>query len=384
MTHSPNLREHFLLKPGLTYFNHGSQGACPRVVLEAAQEWQRIFASYPCDFGRTHGNAIHDARRDLAVYLGAEPNNLVYVVNATTGINIVARALDLNPGDEVLTTDHEYGAIERTWKFNCDKYGAKLVHVSIPVPVTSPEQVVEAVWSAVTSRTKVLTFSHISSPTAWILPAKELVRRAQQAGIITVIDGAHAPGQIPLALDELGAEFYTGNCHKWMMSPAGSAFLYARADVQNLIEPLVVSWGWGNEEPRITPFVDEQQNQGTRDMSAFLAVPVAIDFMREHEWDKVRARCHDLVTYARREIQARTGIAPLTPEDGMWYSQMNSIPLPECEPGELGGWLREEHNLEIPVFRWQDHVVMRLSVQGYNTQEEVDRLVTAVCEFTTS
>jgi isopenicillin-N epimerase len=384
MTDSPNLREHFLLEPGLIYFNHGSQGACPRVVLEAAQEWQRVFARYPCAFGRTHGDAIHDARRDLAVYLGAEPNNLVYVVNATTGINIIARALDLTPGDEVLTTDHEYGAIERTWTFNCDKRGAKLVHASIPVPVTSSEQVVEAIWSAVTPRTKVLTFSHIASPTAWIFPAQELVRRARQAGIITVIDGAHAPGQIPLALDELGAEFYTGNCHKWMMSPAGSAFLYARSDVQNLIEPLVISWGWRNEEPRITPFVDEQQVQGTRDVSAFLAVPVAIDFMREHNWDAVRARCHDLVTYARREMQARTGIAPLTPEDGVWYSQMNSIPLPECDPGELGEWLREEHHIEIPVFRWQDHVVMRLSVQGYNTQEEVDKLINAVCEFTAS
>ena len=156
------------------------------------------------------------------------------------------------------------------------------------------------------------------------------------------------------------------------------------SDVQNLIEPLVISWGWGNEEPRITPFVDEQQVQGTRDVSAFLAVPVAINFMREHDWDAVRARCHDLVTYARREMQARTGIAPLTPEDGVWYSQMNSIPLPECDPGELGEWLREEHHIEIPVFRWQDHVVMRLSVQGYNTQEEVDKLINAVCEFTVS
>ena len=379
-----NLRSHFLLDPKVIFFNHGSFGACPKPVFRAYQDWQLELERQPVDFvQRRSQQLLCDARQALGAYLGADADDLVYVTNVTLGLNIVARSLPLEPGDEVLTTDHEYGSLNRTWEFVCEKRGAHYIHRTIPLPIKSTEQVVKAIWSGVTDRTRVLFISHITSPTALIFPVEELVQRAREAGIITVIDGAHAPGQIPLALDELGAEFYTGNCHKWMMSPAGSAFLYARSDVQGLIEPLVVSWGWGNEESRITPFVDEQQIQGTRDVSAFLAVPVAIDFMREHDWDTVRARCHDLVTYARREMQARTGIAPLTPEDGVWYSQMNSIPLPECEPGELGGWLREEHNIEIPVFRWQDHVVMRLSVQGYNTQEEVDRLVAAVCEFTT-
>ncbi len=376
-----DLRDLFLLDPEVIYLNHGSQGACPRPVFEAYQQWQREFERQPVGFGRTHGNAIHDARRALAAYLGADTDNLVYVVNATVGINIVARSLCLDADDEILTTNHEYGAIERAWQFNCAKRGAKLVHQPIPVPIESAEQVIETIWSGVTKRTRVLTFSHIASPTAWILPARELIRRAREAGILTVIDGAHAPGQIPLALDELGADFYTGNCHKWMMTPKGSAFLHARPEVQDLLEPLVVSWGWGNEEPRVTRFVDEQQIQGTRDLSAFLAVPAAIDFMTEHDWDTVRARCHDLVCYARQEIARLTGLAPLTPDDGAWVAQMASLPLPDCDTGALKAWLYDEHRIEIPVLTWNERPMMRLSVQGYNSREDMEALIGAIGEY---
>jgi len=376
-----NLRSQFMLDPEVIYFNHGSLGARPRPVLEACQQWQREFERQPTGFGRRHGNAIHQARQALADYVGAAVDNLVYVVNATMGINIVARSLCLQPGDQVLTTDHEYGSIERTWAFNCAKYGAEVIKQSVPLPIESTEQVVETIWAGVTDRTRVLTFSHITSPTAWILPAQELVRRAREAGIITVIDGAHAPGQIPLALDEMGVDFYTGNCHKWMMSPPGSAFLYARPEVQDLLEPLIVSWGWGNDEPRVTRFVDEHQIQGTRDISAFLAVPTAIEFMKEHDWDAVRARCHELLRYVRQELQARTGLAPLTPDDSAWYAQMASLPLPPCDPPVLREWLYEEYRIEIPILTWNGRPLMRLSVQGYNTREEVDTLIGALERF---
>lgn len=376
-----DLRCQFLLDPDVIFFNHGSQGACPRPVFEAYQQWQLEFERQPIAFGRKHGNAIHQARQVLADYVGADVNNLVYVINATMGLNIVARSLPLAAGDEVLTTDHEYGAIERAWIFNCSKCGAKLIHQPVPMPIESHDQVVETIWAGVTTRTKVLALSHITSPTAWILPLAELVRRARAAGIITVIDGAHAPGQIPLALDELGVDFYIGNCHKWLMSPKGSAFLYARSEMQPLLEPLVISWGWGNAAPHITRFVDEQQIQGTRDISAFLAVPAAIAFMAQYNWDAVRTRCHQMVRTAREEMTAWTGIEPLTPDGEEWYAQMASLPLPQCDLGALRTWLYDEHHIEIPILTWQDHPLMRLSIQGYNTQQEIETLIDALKAF---
>jgi isopenicillin-N epimerase len=376
-----NLRDLFLLRPDVVYLNHGSAGACPRPVFETYQNWQLEYQRQPMEFGRVHGDDIHKARKALAEFIGAEPNNLVYVVNATMGLNIVARSFPLEPGDEVLSTDHEYGSIERTWQFNCAKHGAHYVKQPIPVPIESADQVVEAIWAGVTDRTRVLLFSHIPSPTAWILPAKELVRRAKDAGITTVIDGAHAPGQIDLQLEELGADFYVGDCHKWMTSPTGSAFLYVREEAQKMMEPLIISWGYGTEAPRVTRFVDEHQIQGTRDLSAFLSVPTAIQFMAEHDWPAVRQRCYDLLCYARRELTEFGGTTPLTPEGREWFSQMASIPLPDCDAATLCTYLREQHRVEIPVVQWNGHTMVRVSAQAYNTQEDVDALIQAVKEF---
>jgi len=239
----------FLLDPDVIYLNHGSFGACPRSVFDAYQRWQRELERQPVEFlGRRFAALMAEARAALGAYVGADADDLVYVPNATTGLNIVARSLELAPGDEVLATDHEYGALDRTWRFICGRRGARYVRRPVELPITSAEQVVEAIWAGVTARTRVLFLSHITSPTAVILPVAELVRRAREAGIITIVDGAHAPGQIPLDLESLGADFYCGNCHKWMMAPKGSAFLYARRERQPLLEPLVVSWGWESDE----------------------------------------------------------------------------------------------------------------------------------------
>jgi len=221
----------FLLDPDVIFVNHGSFGACPRPVFAAYQAWQRELERQPVEFlGRRFAALIAEARTALGAYVGAGADDLVYVPNATTGLNIVARSLELAPGDEVLATDHEYGALDRTWRFICAKRGARYVRQPVELPITSAEEVVEAVWAGVTDRTRVLFLSHITSPTAIIIPVAELVRRAREAGIITVVDGAHAPGQIPLDLESLGVDFYAGNCHKWMMAPKGSAFLYARRE----------------------------------------------------------------------------------------------------------------------------------------------------------
>ncbi|MBN1661062.1 MAG: aminotransferase class V-fold PLP-dependent enzyme, partial [Anaerolineae bacterium] len=244
-----SIRDLFLLQPDVVFLNHGSFGACPRSVFEVYQRWQLELERQPVEFlGRRAPELMRAARQALGSYLGAEADDLVYVPNATTGLNAVARALPLLPGDEVLATDHEYGALDRTWRFVCARRGARYVNQPVPLPVESAEQVVEAIWGGVTERTRVLFLSHITSPTALILPVEALVRRARSAGILTVIDGAHVPGQTPLDLEALGADFYSGNCHKWLCSPKGAGFLYARREVQNLLEPLVVSWGWQPEE----------------------------------------------------------------------------------------------------------------------------------------
>ncbi|MBU0496050.1 MAG: aminotransferase class V-fold PLP-dependent enzyme [Chloroflexi bacterium] len=209
-----HLRDLFLLRPDVIFFNHGSFGACPRPVFEAYQAWQLELERQPVEFlGRRHAALMHEARAALEAFVGAAADDLVYIPNATTGVNIVARSLPLAPGDEVLTTDHEYGAMDRTWRFVCGQRGTRYVRQPVPLPITSVEQVVDAIWAGVTPHTRVLFLSHITSPTAVTLPVTELVHRAREAGLITVIDGAHAPGQVPLDLTALGVDFYLANCH---------------------------------------------------------------------------------------------------------------------------------------------------------------------------
>nr|MBC7243702.1 aminotransferase class V-fold PLP-dependent enzyme [Chloroflexota bacterium] len=377
-----NLRSIFLLRPDVIFLNHGSFGACPRPVFEAYQNWQLELERQPVEFlGRRFNELMHSARAALAAFVGVDTNDLVYVTNATTGLNIVARSLPLRPGDEVLSTDHEYGAMDRTWRFVCQKSGARYINQPLPLPVESPEQVVEAIWSGVTEHTRVLFMSHITSPTALILPVADLIQRARASGILTVIDGAHAPGQIPLNLQSLGADFYAGNCHKWLCAPKGSAFLFARREVQPLLEPLIVSWGWQSDTPGPSRFVDEQEWQGTRDISAYLTVPNAIQFQTEHNWPYVQQRCHELASLAYHAISELTGLVPLYPDSPQWYAQMVTLPLPSCEAQELKQRLYDQFAIEVPIITWKERQFVRISVQGYNTRSDVEALVSALAHL---
>jgi isopenicillin-N epimerase len=373
------MRDLFLLDPDVIFLNHGSFGACPKPVFDEYQRWQRELERQPVEFlGRRFNGLMQAARSALGDYLGADADDLVYVTNATVGLNIVARSLELRPGDEVLSTDHEYGALDRTWRFLCGKHGAKYIRQAVSVPIQSAEEVIEAIWSGVTDRTRALFISHITSPTAITFPIKPLIDRARGRGIITIIDGAHAPGQIDLNLHELGADFYSGNLHKWLMSPKGSAFLYARKEMQHLVEPLVISWGWEAEKPGASKFIDEQEWTGTRDIAAFLSVPAAIQFQRNLDWPRVRGECHELVRYARQQMSALTGLPPLTPDGDQWFAQMSALPLPPCDLDALKRRLYDEFRIEIPVIHWNDRCFVRISIQGYNTRTDVDQLVTAL------
>ena len=380
-----NLKRHFLLDPTVTFLNHGSFGATPKPVFAAYQDWQRRLERQPVLFlGREIDGLLRQSRQALGEYLDAAADDLVYIPNATHGVNIVARSLALQPGDEILTTDHEYGACDYTWEFVCKKTGAAYIHQSIPLPVRSEDEIIEQFWQGVTPRTRVIYLSHITSPTALRLPVERICQRARRAGILTLVDGAHAPGQISLNMAAIGADFYTGNCHKWLLSPKGAAFLYARREVQPLVEPLIVSWGYHAtaETTSGSQFIDYLQWTGTKDPAAALAVPTAIQFMRDHNWDEVRRECHALLRRAIERICALTGMPPLYPLDSDFYSQMAIAPLPlSADLTSLKSRLYDEYQVEVPLIQWQDRKFVRISIQGYNTPSDVDALLEALGEL---
>ncbi len=385
------LKQKFLLDPSVTFLNHGSFGATPKPVFKEYQRWQRELENQPVEFlGRRITGLLAESRTVLGGYLGAPADNLVYTQNVTISLNIVARSLELGLGDEVLTTDHEYGAMDRTWRFLSKERGFRYINQHIEVPITTEEKFIDDLWRGVTSRTRVIFLSHITSPTAIIFPVKEIIRRARKAGILTVIDGAHVAGQIPLYLDSLGADFYGGNLHKWLCAPKGAGFLYARPEVQHLLKPLVVSWGYESEFPSGSNFIDHHEWWGTRDMAAFLSVPKAIDFQMENNWDEVHDACHRLVAYAQDRICELTGLAPLHPQTGTlrsnsgqaWFCQMAAAPLPaDTDIALLKKRLYDDYRVEIPLIDWNGNKLIRISVQGYNTKRDVDRLIRALSEL---
>jgi len=367
------MRDQFLLDPNVIFLNHGSFGACPAPVFARYQQWQRELERQPVAFlGRRYQALLDDARTALADYVNVAADALIFVPNATAGINLVARSLDLKPGDEVLATDHEYGAIDRTWDFVCQKAGAHYRRQRIPTPITDAEAVIEHLWAGVTPRTRVIAISHITSPTALIFPVAEICCRAREAGILTVIDGAHVPGQMPLDIAAIDPDFYTGNCHKWLCTPKGAALLYARRDHHPWLEPLIISWGYELG----AGFVQQNQWQGTQDIAAYLTVPAAITWQHEQDWPAVRARCHELAIEARQRIHTLTGLPFIAPAD--WFAQMFTVPVPVADIDVLKTRLYDTYRIEVPGITWDDRAWLRVSVQGYNTAADLDRLVDAL------
>ena len=382
MENTTTLKSQFLLDPGIVYLNHGSFGACPKPVFEAYQHWQRELERQPVDFlNRQVTGLLAEARAKLAAYLGVEADDVVYFPNPTTALNMVARSLDLRPGDEILTTDHEYGAMDRMWRFVCRKTGARYVQRPIRLPVTYHADFVEHFWAGVNKRTRVIFISHITSPTALTFPVREICRRASQAGLLSIVDGAHAPGQIPLNLADIGADIYAGACHKWLCAPKGSAFLYARREVQATLEPLVVSWGWESDKPGHSLFVDYHEWQGTRDAAAFLAVPAAIEFQAQNDWDTVRRRCRELASETRQRLNELTGLEAICPDSPEWFTQMAAARLPDVDLQRLEQRLYNEFGIEVALTRWNDQPLIRVSFQAYNSRADADALLDALAQL---
>ena len=376
------LKDEFLLDPSVVFLNHGSFGACPRPVFEVYQRWQLELEREPVDFiGRRRGGLMAEARARLADFLGAEASEVVYFPNPTTAANMVVRSLTLGPGDEVLATDHEYGAMDRTWRFYAEQAGFRYIRWPMPLPMTTPEAFVESFWEGVNEHTRVIFISLITSPTAVRFPVEAICRKARAAGILTIIDGAHAPGQIALDLHAVGADIYIGAAHKWLCAPKGSAFLYARPEVQAWLRPLVVSWGYDSGAPSEARFIDYHEYQGTRDFAAHLATPAAIDFQAEHDWPAVRADCHALVRGARQRINELTGLESICPDSTDWFGQMAAIRLPAIDVGRVGTQLWERYHIEVPLIYWNGQAFVRLSCQAYNSAEDVEALIRALAEL---
>ncbi len=374
-----SIKSQFLLDPSIVFLNHGSFGACPIPVFETYQAWQRRLESQPVLFlGREFNALMLEARTVLASFLNTQAGNLVFIPNATFGVNATARSLNLQPGDEVLTSDHEYGACDNAWNDCSKKTGAKIVRMHIPMPEDGDEDaLVERLWSGVTPRTKVVYLSHISSPTALRFPIEKVCRKAREAGILSVIDGAHAPGQIQLDMQAVDADFYFGNLHKWALAPKGAAFWYVRSELRDRVEPLVVSWGY-SATPETTlgsRLQDEYQWTGTFDPSAYLSVPAAIRFLAENHWDLVGQRCHELLGTAIGRICELVGMTPPYPLDSTFYHQLGVAPLPAgTDLVALKARLYDEFQVEVPLTEWSGRKFVRISVQGYNTQADLDRL----------
>jgi isopenicillin-N epimerase len=374
------MRHLFNIDSTIHFLNHGSFGACPKPVFEAYQGWQRELERQPVEFlGRRADGLLAESRAALAAFLNAQPDDLVYFPNPSTALNMVARSLTagsepfLRPGDEILTTDHEYGALDRTWDYVCERAGAHYVHRPIPLPLPGPEAFAEHFWAGVNARTRIIYLSHITSPTAMIFPVADICRRAREAGILAIVDGAHAPGQIDLDLAAVGADIYAGACHKWLCAPKGAAFLHARREVQPLLEPLVVSWGWQAERPGPSPFIDWHEWQGTRDLSAYLTVPEAIRFQRERDWPVVRAACHALALETRERIVALTGLPAICAPSAV--GQMFAAEMPRCDIECLKARLYDEYRVEVPAIRWGGRVFLRVSFQAYNDRADADALL---------
>jgi isopenicillin-N epimerase len=363
------LRSAFLLDESVTFLNHGSFGATPRAVFERYQAWQLELERQPVLFlARMLESLLADARSPLGKYLGADPNDLVFVPNATAGANVAAWPLGLRAGDEVLSTDLEYGALDLMWEHVCSDFGARYVRTPIRLPIESTEEIVEAIWSRVGPRTRALFLSHHTSSTALTLPVAELCRRARDAGIRTVVDGAHVPGHLPLDLRSLDPDFYAGNCHKWLCAPKGAGFLYVRRELQRDVHPLLISWGYEGDDPS---FVTRHEKQGTRDPAAYLTVPYAIEWQREHNWEVVRARCHELARRAGKELGLEA-VVPDTQHD--LFGQMVTLRLPNGAATDLQERLYDEYRIEIPVFERGEERFIRASFQGYNDETDLDRL----------
>jgi len=387
------------LDPAVTFLNHGSFGACPVPVLEAQRAFIDELEAGPIRFlWTTFLGRLDAARQAVAEFLNADPEGLVFVPNATTGVSTVLRSLapTFEPGDELLTTNHEYNAILNAQTEVARLAGASVVIARLPFEIESEDQVLEALLAAVTPRTRLAVISHITSPTATILPIEGIVRALADRAIDTLVDAAHAPGAVPVDVDALGAAYWTANGHKWLCGPKGSGVLHVRADRRDRIHPLVISHGFNDPRPDRPRLWKEFDWTGTGDPTPYLALPVAlrtIEALHADGWPGVRRANHELVLAGRRIVAEALGVATRTPESMLGSMATIRLPIPPM-PDEAIDTLKQsivdDDRIEVPLTGWPvpaareapdrlpEAVAIRISAQRYNEASDYERLAEAL------
>ncbi|MCA9824339.1 MAG: aminotransferase class V-fold PLP-dependent enzyme [Dehalococcoidia bacterium] len=389
-----DLARHWDLDPHVAFLNHGSFGATPRAVLQQQAEFRARMERQPVQFlGRDLRPLLRHARVDLASFVGCEAEDVVFATNATTGVNTVLRWLKLEPGDELLTTNHAYGACKNALDATAAWTGAKVVVASVPFPLESEQDIIAPILAAVTPRTKLAMLDHVTSPTALVFPVTHLVNELAERGIETLVDGAHVPGMLNLDIAAVGPAWYAGNCHKWMCGPKGAGFLYVRRDLQASVHPLVVSHGATQPLDGVSRFQKEFEWAGTQDYSPWLCLPESlrtVGNMVPGGWEEVRQRNHALAVEAQAILCDGLGVpVPCPPE---MLGSMAAIPMPAATRGSPAyGWDREAwqqaligRGYEVPVTEWPPQSgrwSVRVSCQLYNSRDQYERLVEVLQEF---
>ena len=383
-----SLKNQFLLDKKITFLNHGSFGACPKDIFNEYQLWQKKLENQPVKFldqFRDFGPNMTNVRRVLSNNINSNINNIVPVVNATTGLNAIIKSLHFKKDDEVLMSNHEYGALEKTWQFIKTKYKIKIKIAKVSLPVTSEEQFIEDFVKKFNSKTKILFVSHITSPTSILFPIKNLIKIARKKNIITIIDGAHAPGHIDLNLKNLKADFYSGNCHKWMMSPKGAAFMWSSSKFKNHLDPLIVSHGWNkknksnNQKGALgnSRFIDMFEYTGTKDPAAWLSVPASIKFINNVKNIKLfKTQSNILYNFSLK--LSKIFNMPLLADKGFLPPLMISVPIPKVKEFEFQKKLYRNYKIEIPIIPWENRSFVRISFQLYNSEKDLDKLIFAL------
>ena len=386
---SDALKSKFLLDPEITFLNHGSYGSCPKPVFEVYQKYQTDLESHPIKFMQEDVYKLLEiSRESLSHYVNCDKDDLIFVTNPTQAVGTVIHNILINSNDEVLSTNLEYGSCDRMWTYDADQKGYKYIQAEINLPIEDKETFLNQFWSYASAQTKYVFISQITSTTGMILPISEIVAEAKKRGIKTIIDGAHVPAHIPLDIKELDPDYYTGALHKWLCCPKGSSFLYVKKEKQDGIQPMLKSWGWGEEYEKFkssvqlhspSRFINVFQWQGTNDMSTFFTVPKAIQFQEEHDWDSVRSRSINMVIEARNRINEITKLPKICPDN--WLGQMATILFPIDDTVAFKKTLYNDYQIEMPVMRHIEHTAFRISIQGYNNQEDIDHLINALEEL---
>jgi isopenicillin-N epimerase len=372
------MKELFLLDSEITYLNFGSFGACPRPIFEDYIQWQYLLEKDPVHFITELGPINLDISKNaLSSYIHCESRNLIFTPNPTHAINLLVKSLKLNSGDEILTTNLEYGAMDKTWNFYSKECEWKYVQSNITLPISSKEKFISEFWSGYSDKTKVVFISQITSATGLILPVREICDEARKRGLITIIDGAHVPGHIPLNIEELNPDFYTGACHKWMMTPKGCSFLYVKEDFHQLLEPLIISWGY-DEKIALNRLHEFHQFNGTRDFSAYLTIPAALKFMNDYNWPEKSENCKNLLLKSAERLTQFLDSKPLAPLNKDFFGQLFSCPIRSNNPVQLKRTLFEKYKIQIPVVESNSSVYLRFSLQAFNDEKDIDHLIHAL------